>query len=201
MQQNVPTSLPGRGGGNDGGCSSEVTPEICRPGEEGTPAIASTNRVLSDHENGLKFLQSIYLDATNTIRHYDTQRAGLGALLGTVLTIISSGLVALSRPDAINNLLPIGAGFLALVSVAFLIAVIKINYLIILQRARAREAVKLYQAATGDAIFLELPNSARKATRSLAARVSLGHVWVSLFALIAIFNFLLLILYSLKYLN
>jgi len=135
-----------------------------------------------------EFLRSIYFDATATIRHYDGVRATFTQIFAAILAAFTSaGATLFSRITA--EWLLTASTLLALLSCLAILAVLKLNDLIALQRKRAATAMRDYQDIAGDFDFVSINLKAREASRiPFVSRINLGAVWVSIFAMLGLVN-------------
>jgi hypothetical protein len=147
----------------------------------------------------LDFLRSVYLDATSTIRHYDSERASFARIYVTVLSLITTALVAATSGNFDSAALVIGAVVACALSVIALLSTVKLSSLISLQRARARIAMELYQQTMDDLDLLAInPEARRNIGNSMASILSLSSLWVAMFAVFLIANVAVMIIVLLR---
>lgn len=154
-----------------------------RPGrlQEGVAPPPSAKPAPSEMSSGSReYLRHLYLDATSTIRHYDTLRATFTQIFGALLTIFGSlaGAQAL-HAQMVAWVLP-AAATLTLLSVLALAGVLKFNDLIALQRRRASLAMRRYEVEVGDVDLSGINKDAKEAGKGAMARVGLGQIWVAI---------------------
>lgn len=137
------------------------------------------------------FLQAIYLDATNTIRHYDAARTSFGQMFSGLLSFLSALAVAAKSTDLASSTVMAAAAFTTLLALTAILIVQRFGALIDLQRARANAALDQF-AAIEDVDLRQIAVTARQRTQIPLAWIRLQHLWLTLFALFALGNCLLL---------
>lgn len=144
------------------------------------------------------FLKSIYLDATATIRHYDSERASFAKTFISILSILTSlELVSISQ-NLQRPLLSILSGITTLLSFFLIFAIQKFASLIILQKKRAIEAMNLFQKELDSIDFSSINHFAKKeALEEEKVRLSVNSIWTTIFCFVSLANFSVF-LYSLN---
>jgi hypothetical protein len=144
---------------------------------------------LRDPSNSLKFVQNIYIDATNTIRHYDVQRTAFVGLLTASLTATTAALRAMTQNQVPIRIVVSCWIFLAVLLLVFLLATQKLNLLIDQQRHRAREAIRLHELYSGDTVLSDIDQAARKAaSHRTFSSLRLSTLWLTVFILLIMAN-------------
>lgn len=147
---------------------------------------ANGNKEVSPFSATPEFIKAIYFDATETIRHYDGVRATFTEIFAAMIAVFMSGGAALFAHISLNWLLG-GSLVLLALSTTSLIAILKINDLIALQRSRAAQAMQSYRELVKDFDLSAINSKARDSSRSMMiSRVSLGSVWASMFAILTV---------------
>ncbi len=146
-------------------------------------------------EERQKFLQAIYLDATNTIRHYDGARTSFGQLFGSLLSFLTAGLATAISSELSQRPVPFVAVALTVLSAIALLVNAKFTALIALQRSRAASALAAFDRATEEGPLSEINEEAKRRTaKHLGSRYSLSFLWTLIFATVAAMNLILLVL-------
>ena len=143
-------------------------------------------------DSSLEYLKALYFDATNTIRHYDAQRAAFTTIFGSLLSLLASVVTAATLQGVAGKLIPAGAGLATILSVMSLLAVLKYSALIHLQRKRAAIAMARYQSAAADVDLMTINQQAKGAVRKhFGSRFDLSVVWAGIFVLLTLTNFII----------
>lgn len=135
-----------------------------------------------------QILESVYLDATSTIRHYDSQRDSSGNFFMAIL----SGLLALSQ-FAGQHGATLCAAMVAL-SLLFFLFQRKLAYLIELQRARARTALE--KLSQQDREVAEVNKTARQTVMKahpVMGRIRTSWLWDSFYMVFFLLGLVLLV--------
>jgi hypothetical protein len=136
-----------------------------------------------------EFLQAIYLDATQTIRHYDSQRATFTQIFASVITVFLSAITAATTQNAVIETLPVASAVATALSFYSVLAILKFNSLIRLQRARATAAMTQYQSLIDGWDFLAINEEAkRRTTTNRMMSIQMGHIWAGIFVVLFLGN-------------
>lgn len=148
-------------------------------------------------EDRRKFIQSIYLDATATIRHYDSARTTFAQMFTSLLSFLTAGLTVSISLGLSNSAATIMTSALVLLSLIALLTNAKFSALIALQRSRAAGAMALYDAETGTEeatacpvpVLTTINSEAKLSTKSLVgSKYSLSAMWTLIFLVVAMAN-------------
>jgi hypothetical protein len=137
----------------------------------------------------LEFLKTVYIDATNTIRHYDGQRTSFAQIFVALLSILTTVITAATLQGIAASLVPMAAGVGTVLSLISILAVLKFDGLIALQRKRAAIAMRCYEEKAGDIDLMSINRNAKLSLRTkISARIDLGALWVAMFVVLALAN-------------
>lgn len=135
------------------------------------------------------FLKAIYLDATTTIRHYDTIRATFTQIFVSILTVSTTIFVASSMQDMPSYMRISGSITLVGLCALAIVAVAKINSLIDLQRRRATNAMKKFGDIVKTTDYKAINEEAKLEQKNiLLTRLPLSRIWAGFFYLILMLN-------------
>ena len=125
-----------------------------------------------------------YFDATNTIRHYDSQRAAFSRLSLSALALLVA--FSATQIEAQNhlNFLQLLSALTMLLSCLSVIILIKFNNLIARQRVRARVSIRLLEEVHDIKVISQIDDEVCRICNTwIVSRLSLNSLWIGLFAL------------------
>jgi hypothetical protein len=142
-----------------------------------------------DFAAATQFLKDIYIDATNTIRHYDNQRTTVATIFVAILSVMSSATGAAVAAATTKDFLRAASGAGTLMTLAMLMIIAKLNSLIRLQRKRASLTMQAWQGLVSQPDLTTINRNARREAHiPLVSSITMGTLWVVIFFLFLIFH-------------
>jgi hypothetical protein len=179
---------------------SDVTLVWLGPGEAVSFAllfIIQANNGMSDPPltDKIKLSSDVYFDATNTIRHYDTQRASFASFAASGLTLLFAFLAAQDKKG--GEFLPtrLVSFVILLFSLASILLSVKLDSLIKRHRLRARLASEILSEMGVDSIS-KIDDKLKQSQVSLIDKIRIGWLWISLFFVFALASLISLLFAS-----
>jgi hypothetical protein len=146
----------------------------------------------------LEFFKDNYFDSTETIRHYDSQRATFARTLLAAVAIVWTAGVYLSRSDlfSLTSVMTVFA-FQVVLSIIGLFVMIRFEGLIQFQRERAKASYYHIDKVLSEGSVAEIDRKARVETTSktsLLQRLPLGKMWRLIWGVLALFGMIGLVM-------